>query len=377
MKTFLAPKYVRGIGDVNILWFQTTHNFVVLDTTILSLLNTYLKSAHKNDFINTLRNEYGLSRKLAINYLVEFSQLLESKQFQTKTKLPIKESLNSPVDNLITKYYKIDDSIIQINYSSHKVATLIHPQLEYAQIPKNRLKPKVNFSIINQNKTLTLFENNELIASFNQKNYHLLQGKFNMRLLCFNTNKNEEDWIGSFHASTVSNGKKSIMLIGKSGSGKSTLSALLMTNGFELVADDITSISAENLHTYKFPAAISLKEGGFNTITKTKGNKKALPSYFLNPKKGALRFLPPSINYSFKHYPCNQIVLVEYNPNAQTKLSIMKIADALNILIPESWISSKNNNVLRFLDWINTVEVYKLSYSDNSEAVAIFSELFN
>ena len=87
-----------------------------------------------------------------------------------------------------------------------------------------------------------------------------------MELLCLLTHKKEHDWLGTFHASTIANNKEAIMLIGASGRGKSTLSALLMANGFNLIADDFTPVLAKTQTIYNYPSAISIKEGAFKTL---------------------------------------------------------------------------------------------------------------
>ena len=44
-----------------------------------------------------------------------------------------------------------------------------------------------------------------------------------MELMCSFYNKTEHDWMGVFHASTISKNNHSIMFTGDSGNGKSTL----------------------------------------------------------------------------------------------------------------------------------------------------------
>ena len=96
---------------------------------------------------------------------------------------------------------------------------------------------------------------------------HELQGKISMEMTSFFYNKKEDDWIGVFHGSTLNKGNKSIMLTGESGSGKSSLTLILSSNGYSLVADDFSPISNEMKH-YKFPAAISVKEGFYSYANK-------------------------------------------------------------------------------------------------------------
>jgi serine kinase of HPr protein (carbohydrate metabolism regulator) len=52
--------------------------------------------------------------------------------------------------------------------------------------------------------------------------------------------------MGIFHASAVSNGEKSILLLDDSGNGKSTSLGLLQANGFTCLADDFIPINSYN-----------------------------------------------------------------------------------------------------------------------------------
>ena len=95
---------------------------------------------------------------------------------------------------------------------------------------------------------------------------HEFQGKFSMELIFSFYNKTEYDWMGVFHASTISKNNNSIMFTGDSGNGKSTLVSVLMANGFNVIADDFSPTLRSDLKTYCFPAAISVKEKFFNLI---------------------------------------------------------------------------------------------------------------
>lgn len=74
-----------------------------------------------------------------------------------------------------------------------------------------------------------------------------------------NSQKEEDKWLGVFHASAVSNGEKAVLFLGDSGNGKSTSLALLQANGFTCLADDFVPVDAEKRAVYSFPAAISIK----------------------------------------------------------------------------------------------------------------------
>ena len=103
------------------------------------------------------------------------------------------------------------------------------------------------------------------IGHWNKRDTHLFEGKLSMQLLIDIYKKPETDWMGVFHASAISNGKESILLLGDSGNGKSTSLALLIANGFNCLADDFVPID-KNKNIYTYPAAISVKKNSVPTL---------------------------------------------------------------------------------------------------------------
>ena len=113
------------------------------------------------------------------------------------------------------------------------------------------------FDIFKIDHNLYLFKDGNYIGRYKTNEFHLLQGRFALELTNSIFNLDIEQWIATFHASTITYKKEAIMIIGDSGNGKSTLSALLMANGFDVLADDFTPMY-KDLNLYRYPAAISL-----------------------------------------------------------------------------------------------------------------------
>ena len=80
-----------------------------------------------------------------------------------------------------------------------------------------------NIKIFNSDNKLFIFKNNQFVGTWDRDQSHEFQGKFSMELMCSFYNKTEHDWMGVFHASTISKNNHSIMFTGDSGNGKSTL----------------------------------------------------------------------------------------------------------------------------------------------------------
>jgi hypothetical protein len=197
-----------------------------------------------------------------------------------------------------------------------------------------------------------------------------------MHLLCFSHNKTEQDWIGTFHVSTITDGHSSLLVIGESGKGKSTLCAVLATSGFSLLADDVSPMLSGTKSIYYNPSAISVKEGAFSLLSPLVDGFKNLPSVQFNKGKGLLKYMAcqaPNENF----YPCKGIILVNYQPEAETKLEKVSVQTLLETLIPESWLSPNPVHAKEFLDWLSSVNAYELTYSDSNSVSQDISQLFH
>ncbi len=275
----------------------------------------------------------------------------------------------------IVKYYSIRGKVIQIYYDSELVLKTIHPSLAYLSVEATA-DQDITFDIYIKKKQLYLFKNEQLICCVPQRDYHLMQGQFIMHLLCLTHHKVEEDWIGTFHGSTLTDGNSSILFVGASGKGKSTLCALLASSGFDLLADDVSPMLSETKNMYYNPAAISIKEGAFSVLQSLVDGFKDLPVLQFNKSKGLIKYMPckaPKADF----YPCRAIILVNYKAKAETKLDTVSIKILLETLIPESWLSPNPIHAKAFLDWLDTVRIYELTYSDTKSVTQEVSQLFH
>lgn len=342
----------------------------------MSLLRLFLDSKGDADVFTKLANELDLYSNDEINaFYIEISTLLKQCNKKINYKSILDENYRNVTENLAIDY-QYGKFSFRINYSSQKVKLLIHPQISHLSNPST---PYVNmtFDIILECEELYLYRNKQICGSFNKKDYHLLQGKFAMELICLLTNTVEHDWLGTFHASTISNGKEAIMIIGDSGNGKSTLSALLIANGYHLVADDLTPMLAKTQHVYNYPAAVSIKQGAFEVLRPLIKDFNSYPSILLNKSKGSIKYIPFTQDSDHNNnFSCNKIIYIKYVEEQETQLSKMTIEDILPILITDSWISPDSNNVAHFLDWLETINCYKLQYGNSNEVIEVFDQLF-
>lgn len=372
MESCLAPIDKRLFGDYWVLWYEASNSYSVVDHELKILLDCYLQSDTLEDFAHQLAKEDQSSDALAVAESLK-TYLVNCNTPVVASKAPL--VVFDPHKRAIVKYYTVEGQTIQIYYDSESVIKLIHPALAHLCAD---VKPQADltFDIYVKEGKLHLFKNKQLLTCVAQKDYHLIQGQFIMQLICSIHHKEESDWIGTLHGSTITDGHSSILFVGKSGKGKSTLSALLAANGFDLLADDVSPLLAETQHIHYNPAAISIKEGAFSLIAPLVATFEALPTITFNKTKGAIKYMPckPPKKHS---YPCNAIILVNYTSKAETALEPVSIKTLLETLIPDSWLSPNPSHSKLFLDWLERINLYQLTYSDTASVTETLNKLFS
>jgi len=369
----LSPSLSRKIHGVNILWFKNSNEYILLNDLNNSLLSSFIKSKDYSEFYTSINLLDTFTNEISKKLYSEFDQLLNSLH-STPTQTTSSKLTDNSDSHFITVFYNFNNLIIKVSYQSLYEKSIIHPQFSYLADTSPNLKADCTFSINSSSKELHLFKNKTHLGTFPQNEYHLLQGKFAIELLCTLTETQESDWLGTFHASTISNNKEAVMLVGESGKGKSTLATILMANGYNLIADDFTPMMAKTQKIHHYPSAISIKTGSFHVLDSLSNKIIFSNNTLSNIKKGNLKYVVPNNNIE-KPIPCRKIILVAYNPNTKPSLKEISAEDILNILIPDSWISPEPENAEYFLNWLETCKFYKFTYHDANDAVSEFNNI--
>lgn len=378
MKNNFHPTHSTQLSNSWVLWFEASNQYIVIPNPLKIILDVFLYSENENDFVEQLESLLNISKRNPNTYYAEISELLKTANTSSKNEISNKSSTAYIKKTDFKKTYSFGNTSITVNYGSIGIQNLIHPQWAHTAFFAKERSSFV-FDIFQSDQHLYLFKNNKYIGHYAITDYHLLQGQFSLQLINTLYNKNESDWIATFHASTVCNDKEAIMIIGDSGKGKSTLSAVLMANGFDVLADDFSPLSANNQELYRFPSGISVKKGAFNILQPLFQDFDLFPIYTSTSKDVKIKYIPPTINFgqAASHFPCSKIVIVNYDANAPSEMKEISIERILETLIPESWLSPLASNSRAFLEWVKELSCYELTYSNNTIAVSEFKKLFN
>ena len=354
----------------SIVWLKKSNKYLVLNSNTLALIKKKSCLSSKS-FLTLIKESLLVSATDAIKINRDISELLlEAKELELK--LDIKHPEIVKPCQLI-QYYSFNNTIIKVGFDSEETKSLIHQK--YRHLVINHVNSyDVEYSVFNSDHSLFIFRNNQIIGSWDSTQLHEFQGKFSMELICSFYNKTEHDWMGVFHASTISKNNRSIMFTGDSGNGKSTLVSILMANGYNVIADDFSPVLRTDFKTYCFPSAISIKEKSYNLIEQLYPELKSFNEYYINELKGNVKYLPPISKETSAN--CSSVIWVKYAEGTESSLKKVSIKDALKKILPDAWISNKEVNVKAFLKWIEKTAFYELNYSDNNKLIDIINSYF-
>ena len=71
------------------------------------------------------------------------------------------------------------------------------------------------------------------------------------------------------------------------------------------------------------------------------------------------------------------MVSIHYKPESKTELKEIPFSEAMAVFVPDSWISPKETHAKEFMEWMVCLSFYELTYSNTTEALDVFSNLFN
>ncbi len=376
MKYKQGTPLIRDIEDKSIVWFPKSNQYVVMGKYDAFILSELYRGQNKNEILNWVREEFKYTANQADNYLSSIDQLkIQEASFKPAAMVSGDDIACMKPDDGICKYYEVSGKVFRVLYENKDLERLIHPKFSHLAIDHN---PKTDHSIdvFLLDEMFTIVADGEFFGQWDQDNMHYLSGKFSMVLLSKIHNKPEDEWLGVLHASAITDGTSCVLFAGDSGSGKSTTAAVLMANGYGLLADDFVPLDNVQMIN-SFPAALSVKEKAIDMLSEAfpeLENARQYHNVALNKK---YRYISSNDDLPTKKLPSKALIFIKYQQNAQVSLEGLSKVDALKKLIPDTWISTKRENVTLFLDWIESTPCYKLVYSDNDEMLAVIKSIFS
>ncbi|QXP70891.1 hypothetical protein H0I29_01990 [Polaribacter sp. R2A056_3_33] len=367
----------KTVEDKTIVWFENSNEYLVLENNTADILKRLSKGISVKEIAEALSKKLAVPLDRTIDFIID----LEKKIYVPKSNKEPEivndyRDIEKPKSYEFIKFYKVNNVVFKVSYLSEKELSHVHPKFAHLVID-NTTNFDYEFDVFINNKFIFLIVDKKLIGAWSSKNIHYFQGKFSMQFIQKIHQKEEDEWMGVFHASAVSNEKKSILFLGDSGNGKSTSLALLQANGFTCLADDFVPMDVEKREVYSFPASISIKKSSLETLLPIYPELETTAEYNFTRLNKIVRYLKPNNTNYFNHLPCNDLVFIKYEKDAELACEKISKIEAFQQLIPDSWISPKLENAQVFLDWFSSLNCYRLTYSKNEEMIETVTKIFS
>ena len=367
----------KSIEDKTVAWSKSSNDYLILENTTALIFKKLNTGVSIKEIASELAKELSLPINKTTDFLTDLEKNIDVLKIKKDTSL-IKEdtTIKIPEKFEFIKYYKINKLVFKVEFHSEYELYLVHPKFAYLEIEDKNIHAHT-FTIFCEADFIYFYVEDNFIGAWNKNEVHFFQGKFSMELIQKIHQKEEKEWMGVFHASAVSNGKKSVLFLGDSGNGKSTSLALLQANGFTCLADDFVPIDIYNKEVYSFPASISIKKNSLDTLLPLYPELENSAEYHFKRLNKVVRYLKPNNLDFLSHLPCKDLVFIKYKKNSDLEFDKISKIEAFQQLVPDSWLSPIKENAEIFLDWFASLNCYQITYSENKEMIATVAKIFN
>ena len=367
---------VKELENKSIVWFENSNQYLVLEQLAASIVSDLSEKKDIKQIAAQLESELDIPFEKAIDFVLDIEEKIVKPNTESVKKKPrSSKNYTTPKSFAYTKVYLINSKTFKVQFSNEFELSLIHPKFAHLET-LSVSQPSHEMKVFNNANHIYFSLDNELIGSWSRKDVHYFQGKFSMKIIESTYEKLEDKWMGVFHASAIGQGKNSALVLGDSGNGKSTSLALLQAHGLNCIADDFVPIDNQR-KVHAFPAGISIKKNSLETLLPIYPELANSAEYNYTRLNKIVRYLPPKdIDYE-KTHPCKALVFIKYNKDVDFEFEQISNINAFEKLIPDSWISQKQENVSIFLDWFSSLPCYELTYSDNQKMIDTMSKVIN
>ena len=182
-----------------------------------------------------------------------------------------------------------------------------------------------------------------------------------------------EEWMAILHAAACGAQDKCIIFPAASHSGKTTLAAALMNAGMTFYADDSVALQAKSLKIPAMPFAMMIREGSWPAISARFPDFQKAPIHerygenvrFFHPTEPAHQFARPAAMVFSEWRETGGTVIAELDPFS----ALVRLRNS------GFWVTHDRSSISSFLDWLLSLPIYQMSYSDLDEAAEFAKEL--
>lgn len=183
--------------------------------------------------------------------------------------------------------------------------------------------------------------------------------------------RRSSDWLALIHGAAASLGGRAVGLPAPSGSGKTTLLAALLAAEFDYVADDLLALTPSG-QAVPWPTPLSVKAGSWEIVGRLHPELADAPLYCTKGVQARL-LLPPDSRVARSPVTLRALVFPRFEPGTAAALARLEPLDVLIRLLGDRiWLGHplEEEKLRTFLEWLQRIPAFSLSYSSISDGVA-------
>jgi hypothetical protein len=367
---------VKKTGDGHTVWFPPSQSFVFLKFPAYEAFKLMEEGKGNRAIIESLmqliRTPENEIRDFIIQLRLEFDRLMNPGNLKYKPIEFSDELKHYTFTPFRIKNYIIKGVSFQFIYENNELFQQFDSLLSHLSVDIS-VKTHYIFEFFTTKNVLAFRLNGKLIEHFSSDHLHYLKGAVLKKIAGLIYTVSDDEWMASFHASAVSDGKNAILFSAQPGGGKSTVAALLQSKGYLLLSDDFITMDNQKEHVWQMPYALSVKEGSVKLLSKEYPQLK-VSSLQTTLSGKQVNYLPPRTNLSVKasSFPVKYIIFIQYSPDINFLLEKIEKEEAIMSLLAETWVNPQRSNVQQFLNWFEHLECIRLTYSDHEK---LFEEI--
>lgn len=369
-----------SVADKKALWISSHNKYLLTVPPVDKIIQMILGGKTERQIMEYCADELGMNSEESGEFLIQIKRKLDKelnpdKISQDKSRL--KSEIIIPGDSDYRHFCKINGLVFLLEYETAELEYYIHAKFGHLEI-SNQPCCDHHFRLFKFENETVLEVDGEIKGTWETGLEHFMSGKFSMEILQKITGTSENDWMAVFHAAGVSFQNKGILFLGDSGNGKSTLAAILMANGFNVLADDFLPVKSKTAQLCSFPSAISVKKHAINFLTAQFPELEKAREYEYPEMNKTVRYLPNAFAGSEKtnFSNCIGLVFVKFEIGTKLEFSALPKDIAFQKLVPDSWISPERKNAKLFLEWFGKLPSWQIKYSDNEAMVETVKKIF-
>jgi len=370
----------KKIGESTAVWFAASRSFVLFEKPAWEVFDQYNHDHTSPEIVDFLSLSYDLAEEEIQQFVFDIITWVDQLN-DPDNKVYHSPELSMEYDDydfplFSENHYLIGDQFFYFRYGSEWLMNCFHPAMAHLETCSQENDHLLE--VFESGDLLVFRYNGKAVEAFDIENSHFLRGSVSQKLFGVIYDIADQDWMVTLHSAAVSDSQSAIIFPAQAGSGKSTISALLQAHGYTVLSDDFNAINRINGYVYRLPLAISVKEGSLKTLEPFYPELTGITPAMAATGK-LVRHLPVENNKteSKKAFPVKAFVFVKYSESEPFIFKEVEKREAIQTLLPETWVNPDPENVAKFFDWFDEIRFYDLQYSNYQDALDAIKLLFN